>query len=48
MISFKTLITPASYLLSLLFTFIFAILVNGFMFFKLEKINMAESLKSIE
>lgn len=48
MISFKTLITPASYLLSLLFTFGFALLVNGLMYFKLEKINMAESLKSIE
>lgn len=48
MISFKTIITPASYLLSLLFTFIFAMLVNGFMYFRLEKINMAESLKSIE
>ena len=48
MISFKTLITPASYLLSLLFTFLFAMLVNGLMYFKLEKINMAESLKSIE
>ena len=48
MISFKTIITPASYLLSLLFTFIFAMLVNAFMYFKLEKINMAESLKSIE
>lgn len=48
MVSFKKLITPASYLLSLLFTFIFAMLVNAFMYFKLEKINMAESLKSIE
>lgn len=48
MISFKTLITPVSYLLSLLFTFVFALLVNGLMYFKLEKINMAESLKSIE
>lgn len=48
MISFKKLITPASYLLSLLFTFGFAMLVNGLMYFKLEKINMAESLKSIE
>lgn len=48
MISFKTVITPASYLWSLLFTFGFALLVNGLMFFKLEKINMAESLKSIE
>lgn len=48
MLSFKTLITPGSYLWSLLFTFGFAMLVNGLMYFKLEKINMAESLKSIE
>ncbi len=48
MISFKTTIAPASYVWSLLLTFVFAMLVNGFMFFKLEKINMAESLKSIE
>lgn len=48
MISFKTLITPISYLWSLLLTFVFAMLVNGVMFIKLEKINMAESLKSIE
>ncbi|MCM1136438.1 MAG: ABC transporter permease, partial [Clostridium sp.] len=48
MISFKTLITPFSYLLSFGFTFVFAMVVNGLMYFKLEKINMAESLKSIE
>lgn len=48
MVSFKTIITPMSYLLSLIFTFAFAMFVNGIMFFKLEKINMAESLKSIE
>ncbi len=48
MLSFKTLIMPVSYLWSLLFTFGFAMLVNGLMYFKLEKINMAESLKSIE
>ena len=48
MLSFQTLIQPRSYLYSLLFTFCFAMLVNGVMFFKLEKINMAESLKSIE
>lgn len=48
MISFKTIITPISYLWSLLLTFAFAMLVNGMMYFKLEKINMAESLKSIE
>lgn len=48
MVSFKTLIEPASYLWSLVLTFVFAMFVNGLMFFKLEKINMAESLKSIE
>lgn len=48
MVSFKTLIKPVSYLLSLVLTFVFAMFVNGLMFFKLEKINMAESLKSIE
>ena len=48
MVSFKTIVTPFSYVLSLLFTFGFAVFVNIIMFFKLEKINMAESLKSIE
>lgn len=48
MISFKTYISPLSYGLSLLLTYVFAVFVNGIMFFKLEKINMAESLKSIE
>lgn len=48
MISFKTTIVPLSYGYSLLLTFVFAMFVNGIMFFKLEKINMAESLKSIE
>ena len=44
MISFKTYISPLSYGLSLLLTYVFAVFVNGIMFFKLEKINMAESL----
>lgn len=48
MISFKTTIVPLSYGYSLFLTFGFAMFVNGIMFFKLEKINMAESLKSIE
>ncbi len=48
MISFKTIIMPVSYLWSLLLTFAFALMVNGIMYFKLEKINMAEALKSIE
>ena len=48
MISFKNYVSPASYAWSFLLTFVFAMFVNGIMFFKLEKINMAESLKSIE
>ena len=48
MVSFKVLIKPSGYLWSLVYTFAFALLVNGVMYFKLEKINMAESLKSIE
>ncbi len=48
MISFKTTIAPVSYVWSLILTFVFAMLVNGILYFKLEKINMAESLKSIE
>ena len=48
MISFTTTIAPVSYVWNLILTFVFAMLVNGIMYFKLEKINMAESLKSIE
>ena len=48
MVSFKTTILPVSYVWSLVLTFVFAMLVNSIMYFKLEKINMAESLKSIE
>lgn len=48
MLSFKTMITPDSYVASLLLTFVFALLVNGMMYFKLENIHMAEALKSIE
>lgn len=48
MISFRTYVSPLGYGLSFLLTFAFAMFVNGIMFFKLEKINMAESLKSIE
>ena len=48
MISFRTYIKPVSYLFSVLFTFGFAMLVNLLMQRKLDKINMAESLKSIE
>lgn len=47
-VSFQTKITSVSYLTAVLLTFVFAMLVNGFMYFKLKKIDMAESLKSIE
>ncbi|MCM1144861.1 MAG: FtsX-like permease family protein [Blautia sp.] len=48
MLSFKTLVRPISYLWSLLLTFCFAVFVDIAMYRKLERINMAESLKSIE
>lgn len=48
MVSFDVQILPKSYLFSFLLTFVFAGIVNGVMYFKLEKINMAESLKSVE
>lgn len=48
MVSFRTYVKPVSYLYSLLFTFGFAIFVNILMQGRLNKINMAESLKSIE
>ena len=41
-------IAVLSYLLSFLITFVFALLTNLFMRGKLEKVNMAESLKSVE
>lgn len=41
-------ITMKSYLISITFTVIFAIIVNGVMYFKLKKIDMVESLKSVE
>lgn len=48
MIMFGRMIRPVSYLLGMLFTFGFSILVNWMMYFKLKKINMVESLKSVE
>ena len=38
----------SSYVYSLLFTILFSLFVNGIMYFKLKKIDMVESLKSIE
>lgn len=48
LVSFKVRILPRSYLFSIALTFLFNLAVNFFMESKLEKINMAESLKSVE
>lgn len=45
---FDVHIEPLSYVMSVVITFVFALIVNFVMYFKLDKINMAESLKSIE
>ena len=47
-IFFDIIILPKSYVFAVILTFVFAIIVNFAMYFKLEKINMTESLKSIE
>ena len=48
MIYFKCVINPLSFVLSIILTFVFTILVSLFMRKKLDRINMAESLKSVE
>ena len=45
---FGHLIKPVSYLYSGLLTVLFAVMVGVMMHFKLKKIDMVESLKSIE
>ena len=41
-------ISAASYALSILVTIVFAVIVNAVMYFRLKKIDMIESLKSVE
>ena len=48
MVSFKVQVKPVSYLISVLLTLLFAGIVNLFMSAKLEAIDMAESLKSVD
>ncbi len=48
MVCFKAIVQPSDYLYSFALTFLFACIVNAAMFKKLDEINMAESLKSIE
>lgn len=48
MMMFGRTIQPLSYVFSILITFLFAAFVNGIMYFSLKKIDMVESLKSVE
>lgn len=48
LVSFNVHVGTKSFVISLIYTFVFAVLVDLFMIRKLEKINMAESMKSIE
>lgn len=48
MIAFDVRILPLSFVNSVLLTFVFMLIVDVIMYVKLEKINMAESLKSVE
>lgn len=48
MVAFDVHIRPVSYCFSILLTFLFHFIVNAVMAFKLEAINMAESLKSVD
>ena len=48
MVCFRVQILPISFLYSSVLTFIFTLMVNAVMEIKIEKINMAESLKSVE
>ncbi len=48
MINFNNCVKPLSYLLALVFTILFAVIVNHFMKRRIDKINMAESLKAVE
>lgn len=48
LLSFNMHIEPFSFVLAVIVTFVFAGIVNFVMYFRLEKISMTESLKSIE
>lgn len=48
LVSFKVRIEPLSFVYSIILTFVFNFIVDLFMTRKLEKINMAESLKSVD
>ncbi|MBR5441511.1 MAG: FtsX-like permease family protein [Clostridia bacterium] len=47
-LTFKTDLEPMSFVIAAVFTVLFAVIVNLIMHFKLKKISMVESLKSVE
>lgn len=47
-VMFGRIINSSSYLYSFLLTVLFSLLINGLMYFTLKKIDMVESLKSVE
>ena len=48
MVAFDTLVTPLSYFLSVVITLAFGWLINRLMRFKLDRVSMTESLKSVD
>ena len=48
MVYFKALVMPLSYVISVIMTIFSACVVCFIFYFKLDKINMAEALKSVE
>ena len=48
MVTFDIHVNPISFAYAILYTFIFALFVDFVMYFKISKINMAESLKSVD
>ena len=48
MVWFKVVIEPVSYVLSIVLTLVSALVVDFVFYFKLDTINMAEALKSVE
>ena len=48
MVTFDVHVNPISFVYAILYTFIFALFVDFVMYFKISKINMAESLKSVD
>jgi putative ABC transport system permease protein len=48
MVTFDVHVNPISFAYAILYTLIFALFVDFVMYFKISKINMAESLKSVD